>query len=156
MGLLDRWTKKQEAEQLKKLDKKDNNQAEKTEKTVKKAKPVKKVVKAEEKTETTATAKKTKVGGIAYKILVRPLITEKSAVMQSHNKYSFIVANSATKDQVKQAISEAYGVRPITVNIFNVSGRRVRFGKTMGRRSDYKKAIATLAVGQSISIHEGV
>jgi len=148
MGLLDRWTKKQQTAKLKKLDKNED----------KKEKSVEKVKKAE-KTEVApvaAASKEVKAGGIAYKILVRPLVTEKAAVMESHNKYSFVVAHYATKIQIKQAIVEAYGVRPTAVNIFNVEGKRVRFGRTMGRRGDYRKAVVTLPAGQTISLHEGV
>ena len=151
MGLLDRWTKKTEQAKLKDLDKKSVKPATAT-KTVKKEK-------VESKNEIVApvsTRKSVKTESIAYKILVRPLVTEKSAVMESLNKYSFIVSHSATKTQVKQAVAEAYGVRPATVNIMNVEGRSVRFGHGYGRRSDYKKAVVTLATGQSIAIHEGV
>jgi len=92
----------------------------------------------------------------AFKIFVKPLVTEKSAVAESKNKYSFVVAKSANKNQIKTAIEEVYGVRPIGVNVANIEGRRVRFGRSMGRRSDYKKAIITLPAGKSIDIHTGV
>jgi large subunit ribosomal protein L23 len=141
MGLLDRWTKKTNKAKLTTLDKK----------------PTKSVKKVEANTE--AVVEKTKAvksEGIAYKILVRPLVTEKSAIMESLNKYSFVVNRSATKDQIKQAVFEAYGVRPAAVNVTNVEGKNVRFGRTRGRRSDYRKAIVTLSAGQTIAIHEGV
>ena len=145
MGLLDRWSKKKDQEKLKDLDKKTNAKAA--------------VVKDEKKSEaTSAPVKPTagKLGGISYKILVKPLITEKAAVAESKNKYSFVVSRFATKDQIKQAISEAYGVEPKSVNVANINGRRVRFGRHFGRRGDYRKAIITLPKGQTISIHEGV
>ncbi len=97
-----------------------------------------------------------KAGVAAYRVLVKPLVTEKSAVMQSANKYTFIVARWAKKIHVKAAIKEMYGVDPIDVNVINVQGRRVRFGRGLGQRSDYKKAIITLPAGKSITIHEGV
>ncbi|KKR35131.1 MAG: 50S ribosomal protein L23 [Candidatus Magasanikbacteria bacterium GW2011_GWA2_40_10] len=93
---------------------------------------------------------------LAYKILVKPLVTEKSAIAESKNKYSFVVVKSANKNQIKTAIAEVYGVKPLHVNVANMEGRRVRFGKSMGRRNDYKKAIITLPAGKSIDIHSGV
>ena len=93
---------------------------------------------------------------LAYKILVKPLVTEKSAIAESKNKYSFVVVKSANKNQIKTAIEEVYGVKPSNINVANMEGRRVRFGKSMGRRNDYKKAIITLPEGKTIDIHTGV
>jgi large subunit ribosomal protein L23 len=92
----------------------------------------------------------------AFKVLVKPLITEKSAIAESKNKYSFVVAKSANKNQIKTAIEEIYGVKAVNVNVSNIEGRRVRFGRSMGRRNDYKKAIVTLPEGKTIDIHVGV
>lgn len=92
----------------------------------------------------------------AFKVLVKPLITEKSAIAESRNKYSFVVAKSANKNQIKTAIEEVYGVKPANVNVVNIEGRRVRFGRSMGKRNDYKKAIVTLPEGKTIDIHTGV
>lgn len=94
---------------------------------------------------------------LAFKILVKPLVTEKSAIAQGkNNKYSFVVAKSANKDQIKKAIEEVFGVKAVSVNVANIEGRRVRFGRSMGRRSDYKKAVITLPEGKTIDIHTGV
>ncbi len=101
---------------------------------------------------TTATTAKT-----AHTILLRPVVTEKAALAQStNNKYTFIVPASAKKNQVKVAIKELYNVDPIAVNVVNVEGHRVRFGKNLGRKADMKKAIVTLPKGKTITIHEGV
>lgn len=93
---------------------------------------------------------------LAYKILIKPLITEKSAIAESKNKYSFVVVKSANKNQIKTAVAEVYGVKPVSVNVVNMEGRRVRFGRSMGRRNDYKKAIVSLPEGKTIDIHTGV
>lgn len=93
---------------------------------------------------------------LAFKILVKPLVTEKSAIAEHSNKYSFVVVRSANKDQIKKAIEEVYGVKPTGVNVANIEGRRVRFGRSMGKRNDYKKAIVTLPEGKTIDIHSGV
>ncbi len=146
MGLLDRFTKKQVKEKL------DATKADSTD-----TKPA--VSKAAKKTKTEeapADKKKASLHGTSYRVLVRPLVTEKTARQESVNKYTFVVERSATKLEVKRAIKELYGVMPVTVAVSNLQGRRVRFGKYAGRRSDYKKAIVTLAKGSSITIHEGV
>ena len=93
---------------------------------------------------------------LAFRILVKPLITEKSAIAEHGNKYSFVVTKSANKNQIKIAIEEIYGVKPSQVNVANIEGRRIRFGRTMGKRNDYKKAIITLPKGKTIDIHTGV
>lgn len=142
VGLLDRWSKKQAIPSAPKKETKTEAKKEKAE--------VKSIPVAEKKLKQVAGHHQ------AYKILVRPLVTEKAAIAESHNKYSFVVARSATKDEVKRAILEAYGVMPSMVRVINVDGRRVRFGAGYGRRSDYKKAIITLPKGKTISIHEGV
>lgn len=147
MGLIDRWVKKTEKAQL------QNATATETS-----GKVVAAPTAARKKSVSAATKKdgSVKQSLMADKILVRSLITEKSAVAQGLNKYSFAVKRTATKNQVKQAVLEAYGVTPTRINLINVSGRAVRFGRLSGRRSDYKKAVVTLPPGKSIAVHEGV
>lgn len=89
-------------------------------------------------------------------VIVRPLVTEKTAVLGSNNTYVFIVRKDANKISVRNAVKKMYGVTPINVNIMNVSGKQVRRGRVIGSRSDWKKAIVTLAKGHSINVHEGV
>jgi large subunit ribosomal protein L23 len=96
-------------------------------------------------------------GNIKFsRLIIKPLVTEKAAVAQSQNKYSFMVNRRAGKLDVKRAIKEIFGVEPIAVNIMNIEGKIRRFGRATGRRSDYKKAVITLPKGKSISVHEGV
>lgn len=92
----------------------------------------------------------------AYRVIVKPLVTEKSAVLQSRNHYTFVVASSASKANVKEAVRALYGATPSAVNLINVAGRRLRFGGRAGRRSDFKKAIVTFPPGVSITVHRGV
>ena len=108
------------------------------------------------KSEKTAVKGAAKVNGQAYRILVRPLVTEKAANMGVQDKYAFAVSGSANKIEVAKAIFEVYGVKPKAVNIINLMGKRVRYGKTAGRRSDWKKAIVTLPKGKTIKVYEGV
>lgn len=89
-------------------------------------------------------------------VIVQPLISEKAAGLAGANQYVFIVRKSANRVEVRAAIKSMYGVSPLGVNILNVRGKKVRFGRKEGTRSDWKKAIVTLPVGQTINVHEGV
>lgn len=94
--------------------------------------------------------------GNAYKILVKPLVTEKASVLGAENKYFFAVALKANRIEIAKAIREIYGVKPEKVNIINMGGKEVRFGRTLGKRKDWKKAIITLPEGKTIKVYEGV
>ncbi len=156
MGLINNFlNRKQQKEQLSKIgEKKTQSVVVAAESEIVKAAPSKeKKAKTENKTEHKV---KLTDKSLAFRILVKPLVTEKSAIAEHGNKYSFVVAKSANKNQIKIAIEEIYGVKPSQVNVANIEGRRVRFGRAMGRRSDYKKAIITLPAGKSIDIHTGV
>jgi len=70
--------------------------------------------------------------GEAYRVLIRPLITEKGSSLGMYNQYVFEVAPQTNKIEVRKAIQKVYGVDPIKVNVINVRGRAVRYGKTEG------------------------
>ncbi len=110
--------------------------------------------------ETPKTATKTKTSVIKYSasshFLVKPLITEKATHLASENKYVFVVSIKANKIEVAKAIQAVYGVKPTDVNIVNMKGKRVARGKVRGQRKDWKKAVVTLAKGETIKIYEGV
>jgi large subunit ribosomal protein L23 len=75
------------------------------------------------------------------------------------NQYSFIVASNATRTQVKDAIETLYDVQVVRVNVMNVPpkrGRRLRSRRLLVRKPAYKKAVVTLAEGQTLQIFEGV
>ena len=95
-----------------------------------------------------------------YDVLRRPLVTEKSSYQSGKlNQYSFIVANNATRKQVKDAIETLYDVNVLRVNVINVPakrGRRIRSRRLLVRKAAYKKAVVTLAEGQRLEIFEGV
>ena len=94
--------------------------------------------------------------GHAYRVLVRPLRSEKSVGLSEKNQYVFEVAPNANKLQVKEAVLKVYGIRPIRVNIMRLQGKVVRYGRSIGREKMTKKAIVTLEAGRTISIYEGV
>jgi large subunit ribosomal protein L23 len=95
-----------------------------------------------------------------YDVLRRPLVTEKSSYQSGKlNQYSFVVANTATRTQVKDAIETLYDVNVVRVNVINVPakrGRRLRSRRLLVRKVGYKKAVITLAEGQTLQIFEGV
>ena len=91
-----------------------------------------------------------------FDILRRPVITEKSTDMQDRGRYVFEVAPEATKHQIKRAVEEAFDVNVLKVNTMNVRGKRKRYGPKFTARPSKKKAIVTLAQGDSITIFEGV
>jgi large subunit ribosomal protein L23 len=95
-----------------------------------------------------------------YDVLRRPLVTEKTSYQSGRlNQYSFIVSDSATRTLVKDAVETLYDVKVERVNIINTSakrGRRLRSRRLLIRKSGFKKAIITLAEGQSLQIFEGV
>jgi large subunit ribosomal protein L23 len=95
-----------------------------------------------------------------YDVLRRPLVTEKTSYQSGKlNQYSFIVADNATRTQVKDAIETLYDVTVESVNIINTSpkrGRRLRSRQLLIRKAGFKKALITLAEGQSLPIYEGV
>ncbi len=104
------------------------------------------------KAETVAVNKR----GNAYRILVKPLITEKAANVGTENKYVFAVQSGANKIEIAKAINDVYGVKPTAVNVLSVGGKKVRYGRRFGQRKDWKKAIVTLPAGKTINIYEGV
>ena len=85
-------------------------------------------------------------------ILLSPLATEKAVSGQSLNKYIFKITSSANKIEVAKAVGKNYNVKVVSVNIVNIPRKARRVGKTKGFKSGYKKAIVTLATGQSIEI----
>ena len=96
-----------------------------------------------------------------YDVLVRPLVTEKSNYQSSKlGQYVFIVADSATRTMVKDAVETLFDVTVARVNILNAPakrGRRTKSRRMLVRRSSFKKAIVTLAEGsKSLEIFEGV
>jgi large subunit ribosomal protein L23 len=80
----------------------------------------------------------------ACDIIIKPIITEASIKRLPQKKYTFKVANDSNKIEIAKAVEEVFGVQVKCVNIMNVRGRRKRFNRHVGFRSDWKKAIVTL------------
>ena len=90
-----------------------------------------------------------------YDTILSPVITEKTTLLSEQNKVVFKVANDATKDEIAAAVEELFKVKVTKVNTIVTKGKTKRFRGIVGRRNDVKKAIVTLADGQSIDITTG-
>jgi large subunit ribosomal protein L23 len=86
-------------------------------------------------------------------ILLAPHVTEKTSLaMQNHNQYAFRVRRSATKPQIRAAVELMFDVKVTGVQVVNEPGKTRRFGKTIGRTQDWKKAYVSLLAGQAIDL----
>ena len=91
----------------------------------------------------------------ARDILIRPIVSEKSTDLLQDNKYTFLIPIKANKVQVHQAVEQIFKVKVQSVNTIRMIGKTKRMGKSVGKRSDYKKAIVPLVPGNQIEIFEG-
>lgn len=91
-----------------------------------------------------------------YDVVLAPVITEKSTMLSEHNAVVFKVANDATKPQIKAAVEALFKVSVTGVNTLNQKGKTKRWKGRPYTRSDVKKAIVTLAEGQSIDVTTGI
>ena len=90
------------------------------------------------------------------KVLVAPLISEKSSVAaEMNNQYVFKVTTDATKPEIKAAVELLFNVKVDSVNVANMKGKTKRFGQKMGRRNDWKKAYISLQAGQELDLLGG-
>ncbi|MEA3479806.1 MAG: 50S ribosomal protein L23 [Bacteroidota bacterium] len=94
-------------------------------------------------------------------IIIKPVVTEKMTDMgEKLNRYAFIVHKKANKIQIKNAIKELYGVEVVSVNTMNYNGKaRSRFTKSgviTGRTRSFKKAIITVAEGETIDFYSNI
>jgi large subunit ribosomal protein L23 len=91
-----------------------------------------------------------------FDLLLKPVVTEKSTVGIENNQVTFKVALDATKPEIKEAVEQVFGVKVNAVNTLRQQGKIKRFRGVVGKRPDYKKAIVTLAEGETIDITTGV
>ena len=90
-------------------------------------------------------------------VIIRPVVSEKSYALLDQGVYTFVVQPDANKAEIRYAIESIFGVNVVKVNTLNRPGKRKRNRRqqTFGKRADTKRAIVTLASGQSIPIFEG-
>ncbi|GEP07144.1 50S ribosomal protein L23 [Methylobacterium oxalidis] len=91
-----------------------------------------------------------------YDVIVSPVITEKATNLTEQNKVVFRVAPKATKPQIKEAVEKLFDVKVTAVNTLVTKGKKKVFRGLRGQRSDVKKAIVTLAEGDTIDVTTGL
>ncbi len=91
-----------------------------------------------------------------YDVIVAPVITEKTTIASEQNQVVFNVAKTASKPEIKAAIEALFNVKVIGVNTLIRKGKVKRFRGTVGRLSNVKKAVVTLADGNSIDVSTGL
>jgi len=89
-------------------------------------------------------------------VLIEPVLSEKANQLRDQNKYVFRVATSATKIQIKEAVSKLFNVNPISCTTMIVGGKPKRLRYRKGYTSTWKKAIVKLPKDEKIAIFEGV
>ncbi|MEM6445043.1 MAG: 50S ribosomal protein L23 [Cyanobacteria bacterium J06642_2] len=85
-------------------------------------------------------------------ILIRPIVTEKATALMEDNKYTFEVLDTATKPSIRYAVEEMFGVRVTSVNTYQLPRKKRRLGKFVGYCTRHKRAVVTLASGDSIAL----
>ena len=92
-----------------------------------------------------------------HQVIRKMLVTEKSNLdREAANKYHFEVDRRANKVEIGQAVEKLFKVKVTEVRVIHVLGKKKRMGRVMGKKSDWKKAIVTLAEGSRIEVAEGV
>ena len=90
-----------------------------------------------------------------FQVIKKPLITEKTSLGKDENNLvAFVVDRAATKIEIKQAVEKFFKAEVKGVNTVNVAGKRKRFGKHEGKRSNWKKAYVTLKEGSTVDFFE--
>ena len=92
----------------------------------------------------------------AFSIIKKPLMTEKSTNLNQFNQYSFIVSKSSCSNEIKKAIEKIFKVKVTKVNTSVMRGKKKSFKGNLGYKNDFKKAIVTLAEGNTIDSSLGI
>ena len=90
------------------------------------------------------------------KIIIEPIVTEKSNQMRENGKYIFKVDSRVNKIQIMQAVRELFNVHPVTCHVMRVKRKPKRVRYQLGYTAEWKKAIVTLRAGETIQVFEGV
>jgi len=87
-------------------------------------------------------------------VILAPVVSEKSYALLDDGRYTFVVHPQTNKTEIKQAVQSIFGVRVVSVNTLNRKGKRKRFGTSFGERKSTKRAVVTLAAGDTIDIFD--
>lgn len=90
------------------------------------------------------------------KVIIGPIISEKSIGNTASNRYTFQVTKDATKASIEKAVTEIFKVEVLEVKVINIRGKKVRFGRKRipGKKEDKRKAVVTIKAGQKIEIFD--
>ena len=89
----------------------------------------------------------------AHDIILAPVVSEKSYdLIEKNNTYTFVVDPRANKEEIRDAVQKVFGVKVLRVNTMNRKGKVKRTGYKLGKRKDIKRAVVTLADGDSIDL----
>ena len=88
----------------------------------------------------------------AYNVIIRPVVSERSFDLMNENKYTFEVAKNAPKEEIRDAVQKLFGVRVVKVNTISVKPKQKRVRYQTGMTRSWKKAIVTLAPGDTIEV----
>jgi large subunit ribosomal protein L23 len=92
-----------------------------------------------------------------YQVIKEPRITEKANIQKEDtNQVTFKVHKKANKVEIRQAVETFFKIKVLEVRTMNVRGKKRRMGKTVGKKSDWKKAVVRLAPGENIEFFEGM
>ncbi len=89
-------------------------------------------------------------------ILIEPILSEKASLLREQNMYTFKVAQSASKIQIKEAVRKLFNVKVLDCTTVNVHGKSKFVRGKSGKTASYKKAIVKLAPGETIKVFEGI
>jgi len=92
----------------------------------------------------------------SYKIILKPIVTEKATRLSEFNKVVFAVSEESNKIEIKKAVEKIFSVKVNSVNVIKVKGKTKRFKGILGKRNNLKKAIVTLKKGQNIDLATGI
>ena len=87
-----------------------------------------------------------------YEVIIRPVVTERSFDLMEQGKYTFEVARTAPKEEIRNAVEKLFGVHVVKVNTINVKPKTKRVRYQAGKTRQWKKAIVTIAAGESIEL----
>jgi large subunit ribosomal protein L23 len=90
----------------------------------------------------------------ARDVILAPVVSEKSYSLIDEGRYTFLVHPSSNKTEIKEAVQTIFGVKVTSVNTLNRKGKKKRFGLRYGQRKDTKRAVVTLAAGETIDIFD--
>lgn len=156
MGLLDRFTSKKGKAQAApkgapKVDRVEAKEQAKKE-SFRRVPAEKKEDAPVEKKASAVSAESRQATGNSYRVLLGAVVTEKSARLEQGSQYVFMIAPTATKKLVSEAVQKVYGVKPVAVNIVNLPGKWVRYGRSTGKQPPRRKAVITVPMGKKIDL----